>query len=77
MNIFLPEILRSRPLNKYHHGIWCHVFCIHNLFHRDEINRELCGTGIIEAVNRDVKGITQEFTKTVVPFITKHADMFP
>ena len=43
---------------------------------RDEINRELCGTGIIEAVNRDLKGITQEFTKTVVPFISKHADLY-
>ncbi|ESO91644.1 hypothetical protein LOTGIDRAFT_217400, partial [Lottia gigantea] len=43
---------------------------------REEREKLLTGTGVIEAVDRDLKSINTEFNKIVLPFINKHPDSF-
>ena len=38
---------------------------------------KLNGTGVVEAVERDLKSIEKEFNTVVLPFIIKHSSVFP
>uniref|UniRef100_A0A672YBZ7 SET domain containing 6, protein lysine methyltransferase n=1 Tax=Sphaeramia orbicularis TaxID=375764 RepID=A0A672YBZ7_9TELE len=43
---------------------------------KEERDRLLRGTGIPEAVDRDLTNIQREYTDVVLPFITKHPDLW-
>ena len=43
---------------------------------REDRNSLLKGSGVIEAVEKDLKNIEEEFTTIVLPFIKAHADIF-
>ncbi|XP_075998573.1 N-lysine methyltransferase setd6 [Genypterus blacodes] len=43
---------------------------------KEERDRELRGTGIPEAVNKDLANIQREYTDVVLPFITRHPDIW-
>jgi len=36
----------------------------------------LTGTGVLEAVQRDISSLTKEFNDIVLPFVRKHKDVF-
>jgi hypothetical protein len=36
----------------------------------------LPGTGVLEAVNKDIQNITKEFNDVVLPYIKSHTDLF-
>lgn len=38
---------------------------------------KLNGTGVVEAVERDLKSIEKEFNTIVHPFVIKHPSVFP
>ena len=40
------------------------------------VEAELSGTGVPEAVCRDLAGIEMEFQNIVLPFVKKHSDIF-
>jgi len=42
---------------------------------RDELAK-LNGTGVVEAVERDLKSIENEFNSVVLPFVMKHPSVF-
>jgi len=50
----------------------CAVFC-----HCREELAKLSGTGVAEAVERDLKSIENEFNTIVLPFLVKHPSVFP
>ena len=43
---------------------------------RDEVDQELQGTGIPEAVKRDRENICTEYESIALPFMQKHTDVF-
>ena len=38
---------------------------------------KLNGTGVVEAVHRDLKSIEKEFNTIVLPFVMKNPSVFP
>lgn len=44
---------------------------------RNERELLLQGTGIAEAVNKDLESINKEFNSVVLPFMRNHPDLFP
>ncbi|XP_052244047.1 N-lysine methyltransferase setd6-like isoform X6 [Dreissena polymorpha] len=45
-------------------------------WNKEDRNSLLKGSGVIEAVEKDLKNIEEEFTTIVLPFIKAHADIF-
>lgn len=43
---------------------------------KEERDRELRGTGVPEAVDRDLANIQREYTNIVLPFITRHPEFW-
>jgi len=55
----------------------CLLFVVKcDFWFRDELAK-LNGTGIVEAVERDLKSIEREFNSVVLPFVVKHPSVFP
>ncbi|KAI0221293.1 N-lysine methyltransferase SETD6 [Lamellibrachia satsuma] len=44
---------------------------------KSEVDQQLTGTGVVEAVTKDLTSLTEEFQTLVLPFIKKHANIFP
>jgi len=43
---------------------------------RDNLDSELKGTGVCEAVKKDLESMKQEFESIVLPFIKRHSGLF-
>ena len=53
------------------------VFCsVHFVDHREERSQLLKGSGVTEAVDKDLTNIEKEFNTTVLPFVKKYEDKF-
>lgn len=44
---------------------------------KSQVDQHLAGTGVVEAVAKDLASITEEFHTLVLPFVKKHANIFP
>ena len=41
------------------------------------MDQQLTGTGVVEAVTKDLTSLTEEFQTLVLPFVKKHDNIFP
>ena len=44
---------------------------------RSQLDEQLTGTGVVEAVKKDLTSLTEEFETYVLPFVVKHSAVFP
>ena len=44
---------------------------------RSQLDGQLTGTGVVEAVKKDLTSLTEEFQTYVLPFVVKHSSVFP
>ena len=44
---------------------------------RSQLDEQLTGTGVVEAVKKDLASLTEEFETYVLPFVVKHSAVFP